>query len=79
LPALSYDNAHRLPRVGGRVKEKVEGTKRQAASVRGRVTGAWESKDIYDALHWKAGSERCFWHSAWIQLVSKLHKVQGVL
>jgi len=37
---LSCDNSNRLPRVGGHVKRKVRGTKRQIASVRGRVTGA---------------------------------------
>ncbi len=40
LPALSCDNSNRLPRVGGHVKRKGRGTKRQVASVRGRVTGA---------------------------------------
>ncbi len=33
-------------------REKVQQTKRRVASVRGRVTGACESKGIYDALHW---------------------------
>ena len=51
LPALSFDNSNRLPRVGGRVKRNVQETKRQVTSVRGRVTGAGESKDIYDPLH----------------------------
>ena len=38
LPALSCDNSNRLPRVGGRVKRKVQETKRQVTSVRGRVS-----------------------------------------
>ena len=50
MPALSFDNSNRLPQVGRRVKTKVRETRRQVASVRDRVTGAWESKDIYDAL-----------------------------
>jgi hypothetical protein len=36
--------------MGGRVKRKVQETKRQVIRIRGGVTGAGEIKDIYDAL-----------------------------